>query len=110
MPFQGALSEIRSVVRDRSVVRCGVRPVPAPLLDGGAEPRPAGGTPRRVDGCRRGRLEHPAGFYYAALPGFQDRKSTRLNSSHGYISYAVFCLKKKKKTGNTFHFARTRSC
>src|SRR2546422_1083194 len=26
-----------------------------------------------------------------------DRKSTRLNSSHGYISYAVFCLKKKKK-------------
>src|SRR2546422_2279442 len=30
-----------------------------------------------------------------ALEG--DRKSTRLNSSHGYISYAVFCLKKKKK-------------
>src|SRR5687768_17805108 len=28
----------------------------------------------------------------------QDRKSTRLNSSHGYISYAVFCLKKKKIT------------
>src|SRR2546429_1565874 len=27
-----------------------------------------------------------------------DRKSTRLNSSHGYISYAVFCLKKKTKT------------
>src|SRR2546422_6943201 len=30
-------------------------------------------------------------------PRFGDRKSTRLNSSHGYISYAVFCLKKKKK-------------
>src|SRR3989449_8500771 len=29
-----------------------------------------------------------------------DRKSTRLNSSHGYISYAVFCLKKKKKNTN----------
>src|SRR2546422_1791031 len=28
-----------------------------------------------------------------------DRKSTRLNSSHGYISYAVFCLKKKKNNG-----------
>src|SRR2546429_5314210 len=28
----------------------------------------------------------------------EDRKSTRLNSSHGYISYAVFCLKKKKRT------------
>src|SRR5256884_717520 len=30
----------------------------------------------------------------------QDRKSTRLNSSHGYISYAVFCLKKKKTEVN----------
>src|SRR2546422_8184146 len=29
--------------------------------------------------------------------GCRDRKSTRLNSSHGYISYAVFCLKKKKQ-------------
>src|SRR5256884_5871178 len=39
----------------------------------------------------------------------QDRKSTRLNSSHGYISYAVFCLKKKNKrlpfrnSGPRFH-------
>src|SRR5216684_1533468 len=32
-----------------------------------------------------------------AIVGGEDRKSTRLNSSHGYISYAVFCLKKKKK-------------
>src|SRR6266852_6803576 len=32
-----------------------------------------------------------------------DRKSTRLNSSHGSISYAVFCLKKKKRT---YHFLR----
>src|SRR5687768_18262024 len=31
---------------------------------------------------------------------FLDRKSTRLNSSHGYISYAVFCLKKKNYTSN----------
>src|SRR2546430_5134803 len=30
----------------------------------------------------------------------EDRKSTRLNSSHSQISYAVFCLKKKKKIGN----------
>src|SRR2546429_1514883 len=30
-----------------------------------------------------------------------DRKSTRLNSSHGYISYAVFCLKKKKKEADS---------
>src|SRR2546422_2121349 len=33
----------------------------------------------------------------------RDRKSTRLNSSHGYISYAVFCLKKKKKTTNIMY-------
>src|SRR5687768_18312638 len=38
---------------------------------------------------------------WQVIPGSQaetekDRKSTRLNSSHGYISYAVFCLKKKK--------------
>src|SRR2546422_7734810 len=32
-----------------------------------------------------------------------DRKSTRLNSSHGYISYAVFCLKKKKKKKKRNH-------
>src|SRR2546422_5671542 len=42
--------------------------------------------PRRRVGLRR-RFERRQG----------DRKSTRLNSSHGYISYAVFCLKKKKK-------------
>src|SRR2546422_4511218 len=34
---------------------------------------------------------------FPMLPFARDRKSTRLNSSHGYISYAVFCLKKKKK-------------
>src|SRR2546429_1047435 len=33
---------------------------------------------------------------HGAVPPRTDRKSTRLNSSHGYISYAVFCLKKKK--------------
>src|SRR2546429_4198098 len=33
----------------------------------------------------------------------RDRKSTRLNSSHGYISYAVFCLKKKKKKNEKVH-------
>src|SRR2546429_2866639 len=35
-------------------------------------------------------------------PAVQDRKSTRLNSSHGYISYAVFCLKKKKGLGSSY--------
>src|SRR5687768_18001164 len=39
------------------------------------------------------RFENPADREVVGL----DRKSTRLNSSHGYISYAVFCLKKKNK-------------
>src|SRR5687768_17621592 len=33
---------------------------------------------------------------HSSVDHYRDRKSTRLNSSHGYISYAVFCLKKKK--------------
>src|SRR2546422_4094331 len=42
-----------------------------------------------------------AAVYPRGQPQERDRKSTRLNSSHGYISYAVFCLKKKKKTNIT---------
>src|SRR2546429_2995433 len=55
----------------------------------------------RLSGGRRCRRGLPATLVcHAHPPGtspcFQrDRKSTRLNSSHGYISYAVFCLKKK---------------
>src|SRR2546427_6690897 len=37
-------------------------------------------------------------------PVILDRKSTRLNSSHSQISYAVFCLKKKKKTNNNYTY------
>src|SRR2546422_8369929 len=39
----------------------------------------------------------PDAATHAEMRPGADRKSTRLNSSHGYISYAVFCLKKKKK-------------
>src|SRR3989449_3002324 len=42
-------------------------------------------------------LRHPGPGGVRRLPGWRDRKSTRLNSSHGYISYAVFCLKKKTR-------------
>src|SRR2546427_9274167 len=38
-----------------------------------------------------------------AVTAYQDRKSTRLNSSHSQISYAVFCLKKKKTDPLLFH-------
>src|SRR2546422_2876665 len=47
---------------------------------------------RRCDPVGEGRR----GGLQARLRRDRDRKSTRLNSSHGYISYAVFCLKKKK--------------
>src|SRR5687768_18230012 len=45
-----------------------------------------------------GRVEHVDQIWIECLARgrrWKDRKSTRLNSSHGYISYAVFCLKKK---------------
>src|SRR5687768_18009544 len=53
---------------------------------------------RRAVGVVIERREHsdvPAAKLRTAIAKI-DRKSTRLNSSHGYISYAVFCLKKKK--------------
>src|SRR5260221_7479577 len=50
---------------------------------------PAGGIGRAGRGCPR--LDRGKRF-----PRSRDRKSTRLNSSHTVISYAVFCLKKKK--------------
>src|SRR5947209_11437277 len=42
-------------------------------------------------------LSQTAGPFMPSIPTPPDRKSTRLNSSHANISYAVFCLKKKKK-------------
>src|SRR2546430_13515549 len=62
--------------------------VPAPIVDrtvgSGASPTgPRGNPARRSPECSRDR------------PARGDRKSTRLNSSHSQISYAVFCLKKK---------------
>src|SRR3989449_3923307 len=50
-------------------------------------------------GC--GAQSRPALDLLATGRSDADRKSTRLNSSHGYISYAVFCLKKKKKKRQT---------
>src|SRR5437764_11466985 len=47
---------------------------------------------------QRGRFPRHAREHVPRRQDCQDRKSTRLNSSHRCISYAVFCLKKKKKT------------
>src|SRR5687768_18341498 len=49
------------------------------------------------DGGRMGVRREGWRQYSLFLGKARDRKSTRLNSSHGYISYAVFCLKKKNK-------------
>src|SRR3712207_8055788 len=73
---------------------------------GGAAPR----LPARGGRARRGSAPSraPAGRDPLVADGgpgpqrtYVDRKSTRLNSSHANISYAVFCLKKKKKTTKT---------
>src|SRR5258708_31863658 len=81
------------------------RIVGAPAADGAAE------DPRRETGGNRLQAGLPAELYRwsgksARSPPLdpQDRKSTRLNSSHQIISYAVFCLKKKKNK----HIARDR--
>src|SRR2546422_10642977 len=77
-------------------------PISDPRAGDGAQPG-AEGDPRGLRGHRRGdrRAVDPAGLRVEArrvlrAPARKDRKSTRLNSSHGYISYAALCLNKKK--------------
>src|SRR2546422_4040611 len=53
---------------------------------------------RAEEALRRSEESSRAVVENASYGIYRDRKSTRLNSSHGYISYAVFCLKKKKQT------------
>src|SRR5688572_32155099 len=53
------------------------------------------------DAVRHGRRRSVRGLS-ASDGNEEDRKSTRLNSSHSQISYAVFCLKKKKKNNNSY--------
>src|SRR3712207_7657985 len=73
------------------------------LFRSGAQPRPSrrgaaehDSHPRQRASARRGRRHHAEGDRPRHGGGrARDRKSTRLNSSHANISYAVFCLKKK---------------
>src|SRR5688572_31723396 len=62
----------------------------------GRAERPHGAEDRGLRLCAGGRAHRDGGY----RRGPRDRKSTRLNSSHSQISYAVFCLKKKKKKEN----------
>src|SRR5690349_22236174 len=57
---------------------------------------PRAGLPRRVPAAHGARGRRPRRLPDQGRRARQDRKSTRLNSSHVEISYAVFCLKKKK--------------
>src|SRR5438034_1729391 len=68
-------------------------------IGAGVACEPAGPIVDVVAGVRHDPLdpERPATTSTIGPAGSQDRKSTRLNSSHTVISYAVFCLKKKKK-------------
>src|SRR2546422_6087679 len=82
----------------------GVRKIPPPMVDPTStatalqKPRRRGSrSPQRSAGGAGGEADMRGRIYCASARWRrQDRKSTRLNSSHGYISYAVFCLKKKK--------------
>src|SRR3712207_6927441 len=72
------------------------------LLLGPAGGEWRGALDRRAQCARRQQPPRHAAW----RPG--DRKSTRLNSSHANISYAVFCLKKKKPTYNNYHTFKAR--
>src|SRR5690606_41444853 len=48
-----------------------------------------------IQWCTAGLVMAPSARVHTVMPSWEDRKSTRLNSSHVKISYAVFCLKKK---------------
>src|SRR5205814_7878755 len=75
------------------------RRVPSVCLPGPRQPRGAPGARPRA--ALRRIAEAGDGVVIVLRQQESDRKSTRLNSSHLGISYAVFCLKKKKKEQNT---------
>src|SRR2546422_7346164 len=83
----------------RDVAVTGVQTYALPISKLGAAIRLASRSPQAATANTVANTRKPARCAIIAslsLPQL-DRKSTRLNSSHGYISYAVFCLKKKKK-------------
>src|SRR3712207_7029962 len=81
------------------------RAAPCPIRD---MPRPVGlGAEADLSDLRLPARHGLAARSAASSSRRRDRKSTRLNSSHANISYAVFCLKKKKQKTLTFHFRYT---
>src|SRR5260221_8831106 len=89
-PPRSTLFPYTTLFRSPAVRQARPRGGPLPAEDGGRRARRA----RRDEGADGG------GAAGAAATHERDRKSTRLNSSHTVISYAVFCLKKKKTKKN----------
>src|SRR5258707_8122539 len=89
-PPRSTLFPYTTLFRSAERIRPGGAPAVGRRLVWGACLRGGAALPRAGDpaGARRGWHES------------RDRKSTRLNSSHANISYAVFCLEKKQETGN----------
>src|SRR2546422_7796258 len=85
-PPRSTLFPYTTLFRSRTGNLTGVDPLLGSLQDNGG--------PTWTHALLSGSPAIESGSNYGAP---RDRKSTRLNSSHGYISYAVFCLKKKKK-------------
>src|SRR5439155_24459165 len=75
-----------------------LRRLRARIVEPGARPRSACGWPPSACRCARGRTRRRRRCVRRQGRRRADRKSTRLNSSHVAISYAVFCLKKKTVT------------
>src|SRR5437879_9903888 len=94
-PPTSTLFPYTTLFRSRRIACEGCRHVvditPSLVVVDHAAHRQSAGDQREIDDCR------DVGIGVTAR-GHADRKSTRLNSSHRCISYAVFCLKKKKKT------------
>src|SRR2546422_2650627 len=105
----GAVFGVTGVARERKTgkraPRAGSFELPRPGVvqpaDRHAEVR-AGPVVHHLErGLRQAAIRHRGIAAHTRCGERRDRKSTRLNSSHGYISYAVFCLKKKKKNSDT---------
>src|SRR2546429_3513939 len=95
-PPRSTLFPYTTLFRSRRIARQGPSLGPCRRISSpGKKPRPEGLVVswRRVKKAAAPHRSHPD----LGANATTDRKSTRLNSSHGYISYAVFCLKKKKK-------------
>src|SRR5258708_16137811 len=88
-------------IRDDLVTGVQTCALPISMMSSTVQPtRQASGLPPKVEPCWPGEIRSAAGPRARqapiGMPLPRDRKSTRLNSSHQIISYAVFCLKKKK--------------